>query len=184
MRSGRSVFGLAVLAAALAVLLGHGVRSQVHTQVGSGLRRADGRGRGAALPLAPGARTRSACAARPPLPPPTRRPQVEILDDSCDAKLQYLWGNYTNPPVAPVAGCDRACLSACYNTLNVRPLGMGGQVVVCFIQGSTGVASYIRSLPVGLLLLTALFSSGCCMYHVNACSALAGGQPPPSLIGT
>ncbi|PRW57202.1 hypothetical protein C2E21_3858 [Chlorella sorokiniana] len=69
------IWALAVLAVALAALVGHGVRSQVHTQ-------------------------------------------VEILDDSCDARLQYLWGNYTNPPVAPVAGCDRACLSACYTTLN------------------------------------------------------------------
>ena len=68
-------------------------------------------------------------------PPPTRRSrrgpsgasesvrsplhslQVEILDDSCDSQLEALWGNYTAPPVSPVAGCDRACLSACHDTL-------------------------------------------------------------------
>ncbi|PSC72241.1 polyhomeotic 2 [Micractinium conductrix] len=43
--------------------------------------------------------------------------QVEILDDSCDSQLDALWGNYTAPPVSPVAGCDRACLSACHDTL-------------------------------------------------------------------
>ena len=32
-------------------------------------------------------------------------------------QLDWLWGNYTSPPVVPVAGCDAACLSACYHTL-------------------------------------------------------------------
>ena len=43
--------------------------------------------------------------------------RVEVIDDTCDAQLGYLWGNYTNPPVAPVAGCDRYCLAACQATL-------------------------------------------------------------------
>lgn len=43
---------------------------------------------------------------------------VESFDDSCDAQLQALWSNYTAPPVAPVAGCNATCLSACYDTLN------------------------------------------------------------------
>lgn len=43
--------------------------------------------------------------------------QVEILDDTCDAQLQELWFLYTAPPTAPVAGCDRDCLAACYKTL-------------------------------------------------------------------
>ena len=44
--------------------------------------------------------------------------RVEVIDDTCDAQLGYLWGNYTNPPVAPVAGCDRDCLAACRVTLD------------------------------------------------------------------
>ncbi|KAL4452449.1 hypothetical protein ABPG75_008111 [Micractinium tetrahymenae] len=44
--------------------------------------------------------------------------QVETLDDSCDAQLDALWQAYAAPPVAPVAGCDEACLQACGTTLN------------------------------------------------------------------
>ena len=44
--------------------------------------------------------------------------RVEVIDDTCDAQLQYLWGNYTNPPVAPIAGCDSKCLAACQVTLD------------------------------------------------------------------
>lgn len=43
---------------------------------------------------------------------------MEILDDSCDAQLEALWQAYQAPPVAPVAGCDEACLNACYTTLH------------------------------------------------------------------
>lgn len=43
---------------------------------------------------------------------------MEILDDSCDAQLEALWQAYANPPVAPVAGCDEACIQACGTTLN------------------------------------------------------------------
>lgn len=86
------------------------------------MRRADGAGEGESAAAAARVRPASGQRARPdrsPKHPSSPCPQVEILDDSCDAKLQYLWGNYTNPPVAPVAGCDAACLSACYTTLNV-----------------------------------------------------------------
>lgn len=33
------------------------------------------------------------------------------------AQLDWIWGNYTTPPVVPVAGCDAACLAACRETL-------------------------------------------------------------------
>ena len=106
---------LAALAAAL--LLQQGVHTQMHTQVRVGRR---GLGVTAARRRRP-LRTPLARHSSPPAhfprssPPPT---QVEILDDSCDAQLAALWGNYTSPPVAPVAGCDRDCLQACYHTLN------------------------------------------------------------------
>jgi hypothetical protein len=43
---------------------------------------------------------------------------VESFSDSCNTQLQALLSNYTTPPVAPVAGCNATCLSACYDTLN------------------------------------------------------------------
>ena len=43
---------------------------------------------------------------------------VETLSDTCDEQLDSLWGNYTNPPVSPVAGCNKSCLASCYDTLN------------------------------------------------------------------
>ena len=44
--------------------------------------------------------------------------RVEVMDEDGDAQLRYLWGNYTSPPVAPIAACDRECLAACQVTLD------------------------------------------------------------------
>ena len=44
--------------------------------------------------------------------------RVDVLTDSCDSQLTWLWGNYSSPPVAPVAGCDTACLAGCGSTLD------------------------------------------------------------------
>lgn len=41
---------------------------------------------------------------------------IEDLDASCISQLNSLWLKYTNSSGAP--GCDAACLSACYTTLN------------------------------------------------------------------
>lgn len=72
-------------------------------------------------------------------PTPALPLQVEILDDSCGAQLTALWQAYEAPPVAPVAGCDEACIQACGATLKwglysekVQDCPMQEDMIRCF----------------------------------------------------